>query len=83
MEITELKQLVIKQQEQILTLQILTQTLVDELVETGVLSDENLDIRLSEKVKLINTQMGEMRKEASMDYSVSYTHLTLPTKRIV
>ena len=68
MEITELKQLVIKQQEQILTLQILTQTLVDELVETGVLSDENLDIRLSEKVKLINTQMGEMRKEASMDY---------------
>ena len=68
MEITELKQLVIKQQEQILTLQILTQTLVDELVETGVLSDENLDIRLSEKVKFINTQMGEMRKEASMDY---------------
>ncbi len=68
MEITELKQLVIKQQEQILTLQILTQTLVDELVETGVLSDENLDIRLSEKIKLINTQMGEMRKEASMDY---------------
>ena len=68
MEITELKQLIIKQQEQILTLQILTQTLVDELVETGVLSDENLDIRLSEKVKLIHTQMGEMRKEASMDY---------------
>lgn len=68
MEIVELKQLVIKQQEQILTLQILVQTLVDELVETGVLSDETLDIRLSEKVKFINTQMGEMRKEASMDY---------------
>jgi len=68
MEIVELKQLVIKQQEQILTLQILVQTLVDELVETEVLSDETLDIRLSEKVKLINTQMGEMRKEASMDY---------------
>ena len=68
MEIVELKQLVIKQQEQILTLQILVQTLVDELVETDVLSDETLDIRLSEKVKFINTQMGEMRKEASMDY---------------
>ena len=68
MEIVELKQLVIKQQEQILTLQILVQTLVDELVETEILSDETLDIRLSEKVKLINTQMGEMRKEASMDY---------------
>ena len=68
MEVIELKELVMKQQDQILTLQILVQTLVDELVETGVLSDENLDIRLSEKVKLINTQMGEMRKEASMDY---------------
>jgi hypothetical protein len=68
MEITELKQLVIKQQEQILTLQILVQTLVDELVETGVVSDETLDVRLSEKVKGINTQMNEMRKEASIDY---------------
>ena len=68
MEISELKQLVLKQQEQILTLQILVQTLVDELVETGVVSDETLDTRLNEKVAVINNQMDEMRKTASMDY---------------
>jgi hypothetical protein len=45
MEITELKELVVKQQDQILTLQILVQTLVDELVETGIVEDESLDIR--------------------------------------
>ncbi len=68
MEIIELKELVVKQQEQILTLQILVQTLVDELVETEVVNDETLDIRLNEKVKVINNQMGEMRKAASMNY---------------
>ena len=40
MEIVELKELVMKQQDQILTLQILVQTLVDELVETGVVKDK-------------------------------------------
>ena len=68
MEIIELTELVLKQQQQILTLQILVQTLVDELVETGVVSDETLDVRLSEKVKGINTQINEMKNEASIDY---------------
>ena len=64
MEILELKELVVKQQEQILTLQILVQTLVDELVETGVVEDETLDIRLKERITGIKSQMNEMRKEA-------------------
>lgn len=68
MEIIELKELVVKQQEQILTLQILVQTLVDELVETEVVNDETLDMRLNQKVKLINNQMNEMKKAASIDY---------------
>ena len=68
MEIIELKELVMKQQDQILTLQILVQTLVDELVETGVVKDETLDARLNEKVKSIQTQLSNMRKEASVDY---------------
>ena len=68
MEILELKELLLKQQEQILTLQILVQTLVDELVETGVVSDETLDVRLSKKIKSINNQMNEMRNQASVDY---------------
>lgn len=68
MEIIELKELIIKQQEQILTLQILVQTLVDELVDTEVIDNETLDIRLNQKVNLINNQMNEMKKAASMDY---------------
>ena len=68
MEIIELKELVLKQQDQILTLQILVQTLVDKLVETGVVQDETLDARLSEKVKSIQTQLANMRKEASIDF---------------
>ncbi len=72
MEIVELKELVVKQQEQILTLQILVQTLVDELVETGVVEDETLDIRLKERITGIKSQMNEMRKEAYKNIPFSY-----------
>ena len=61
-----------KQQDQILTLQILVQTLVDELVETGVVSDETLDARLKEKIKSIQNQLASMRNEASVDYLKSH-----------
>ena len=72
MEILELKELVMKQQDQILTLQILVQTLVDELVETGVVEDETLDIRLKERITGIKSQMNEMRKEAYKNIPFSY-----------
>jgi hypothetical protein len=72
MEITELKELVMKQQDQILTLQILVQTLVDELVETEIVKDESLDIRLKERVKGIKTQMNEMRKETYKNTPFSF-----------
>ena len=61
-----------KQQDQILTLQILVQTLVDELVETGVVSDETLDARLKEKIKSIQNQLASKRNEASVDYLKSH-----------
>ena len=64
----ELKELVMRQQDQILTLQILVQTLVDELVETNVVSDETLDARLNQKIKSIQNQLSNMRKEASVDF---------------
>jgi flagellar biosynthesis/type III secretory pathway chaperone len=72
MEITELKELVLKQQDQILTLQILVQTLVDELVETGVVKDETLDTRLHERIKQIKAQMIEMKKEQGINNPFSY-----------
>lgn len=68
MEVLELKELVLKQQEQILTLQILVQTLADVLVETEVITDETLNERLDERVELVNSQMNKMRKEASIDF---------------
>ena len=61
-----------KQQDQILTLQILVQTLVDELVETGIVKDESLDARLNDKVKSIKAQMTEMRKEAGINNPFLY-----------
>jgi hypothetical protein len=72
MEILELKELVMKQQDQILTLQILIQTLMDELVETGVVKNETLDIRLKERVNGIKSQMKEMRKEIHKNTPFSY-----------
>jgi hypothetical protein len=72
MEIIELKELVMKQQDQILTLQILVQTLVDELVETGVVQDETLDMRLKDRIKGIKKQFSEMRKEAGMESAFSF-----------
>ncbi len=72
MEILELKELVMKQQDQILTLQILVQTLVDELVETGIVQDESLDIRLKERINGIKSQMNEMRKEIHKNIPFSY-----------
>jgi nitrogen-specific signal transduction histidine kinase len=65
MEIKELKELVMKQQDQI-------QTLVDELVETEVVKDEALDARLTEKIKGIKKQFSEMRKEAGMNNPFSF-----------
>ena len=68
MEIRELQEQIVRQQEQILTLQILVQTLADVLVETEVVSDEVLNTRLDERVLSIKKQMNEMRKEASIDF---------------
>ena len=72
MEIKELKELVMKQQDQILTLQILVQTLVDELVETQIIKDESLDTRLNERVKGIKSQMNEIRKEMNKNSLFSF-----------
>ncbi len=59
----EIQELLLKQQNQILTLQILVQCLVDELVETGVTNDESLDKRLEDKMNYIKSQMKEMRNQ--------------------
>ncbi len=62
MEENELKELLFKQQDQILTLQILVQCLVDELVETKIVSEKELDTRLSDKVIGIKEQLKEIKK---------------------
>ena len=57
MEIRELQEQIVRQQEQILTLQILVQTLADVLVETDVVSDEVLNTRLDERIIAIKKQI--------------------------
>jgi hypothetical protein len=42
------------------------------LVETGVVEDETLDIRLKERITGIKSQMNEMRKEAYKNIPFSY-----------
>jgi hypothetical protein len=63
MEEKELKEMLFKQQDQILTLQIMLQCLIDELIDSGVVSEKELDARLNEKVSVIKTTMKEIRKE--------------------
>ena len=73
MNIEELQLLVHKQQDQILTLQVLVQCLVDELVTTEVVSEDTLDERLHEKIKSLNSQLKEMRKEKYGDMPFNYS----------
>jgi hypothetical protein len=63
MEEKELREMLFKQQDQILTLQIMLQCLIDELIDNGTISESNLDTRLSEKIDVIRTTMDEMKKE--------------------
>jgi hypothetical protein len=73
MEVLELKELLHRQQDQILTLQILLQSLVDDLVESGVIDESKLDNRLNANIKVIKDQMDKMRKEQKhMEYQFGF-----------
>jgi len=63
-----MKELLQKQNERILVLQMLVEALVDELIETKKVKEEKLDARFVSKMKWINEEMDKAKKEASIDY---------------
>lgn len=63
-----MKELLQKQNERILVLQMLVEALVDELIETKKVKEEKLDARFVSKMKWINEEMHKAKEEASIDY---------------
>ena len=63
-----MKELLQKQNERILVLQMLVEALVDELIETKKVKEEKLDARFVSKMKWINEEMDKAKEEASVDF---------------
>ena len=56
------------QNERILTLQMLVEALVDELIETKKIKEEKLDARFQSKMEWAQEQLNKAKEEVSMDY---------------
>jgi hypothetical protein len=63
-----MKELLQKQNERILVLQMLVEALVDELIETKKVKEEKLDARFVSKMEWVKDEMNKAKEEASMDY---------------
>jgi hypothetical protein len=62
-----MKELLQKQNERILVLQMLVEALVDELIETKKVKEEKLDARFVSKMKWINEELDKAKEEVSID----------------
>jgi hypothetical protein len=56
------------QNERILTLQMLVEALVDELIETKKVKENKLDARFQSKMEWAQEQLNKAKEEVSMDY---------------
>lgn len=56
------------QNRRILTLQILLEALVDELIETKKIKESKLDERFVAKMDWANSELDKAKQEASIDY---------------
>jgi hypothetical protein len=63
-----LKDILNAQNRRILTLQLLVEALVDELIETKKVKEEKLDKRFVTKMNWANEQLDRAKEEASIDY---------------
>lgn len=63
-----MNEILIAQNERILTLQMLVEALVDELIETKKVKEEKLDARFQSKMEWIQKQLNKAKEEVSMDY---------------
>ena len=63
-----LKDILNAQNRRILTLQLLVEALVDELIETKKVNESKLDERFVSKMEWANEQLDKAKEEASIDY---------------
>jgi len=63
-----MKELLQKQNERILVLQMLVEALVDELIETKKVKEENLDERFKAKMQWMQSEIDKAKEEASVDF---------------
>jgi hypothetical protein len=63
-----IKDLLAAQNKRILTLQLLVEALVDELIETKKIKESKLDARFVSKMHWANEELDKAREEASIDY---------------
>ena len=62
-----MKDILAAQNERILTLQLLVEALVDELIETKKVKEEELDERFRSKLEWAQSELDKAKQEASMD----------------
>ena len=63
-----LNDLLAAQNKRILTLQLLLEALVDELIETKKVKEANLDARFISKMEWAQSELDRAKEEASIDY---------------
>jgi hypothetical protein len=63
-----LKDVLAAQNKRILTLQLLLEALVDELIETKKVKEGKLDERFSAKMEWAQSEIHKAKEEASIDY---------------
>ena len=56
------------QNKRILTLQLLLEALVEELIETKKVKEGKLDDRFSAKLELVQLELDKAKQEASIEY---------------
>jgi hypothetical protein len=60
--------LIAAQNKRILTLQMLVEALVDELIETKKVKEKNLDVRFLAKMEWAQSELDKAREEVEIDY---------------
>ena len=63
-----MKEIITAQNERILTLQMLVEALVDELIETKKVKEKKLDARFLAKMEWAQKQLDKAKNEVELDY---------------
>ena len=63
-----MKELLQKQNERILVLQMLVEALVDELIETKKVKEKKLDARFASKMEWAQSEISKAKNEIELDY---------------